>query len=77
MTSFGLRMARCGTKRAACSGRSAATCRTYPVGAAGGSTKLDRAFEIALPTEGGHDLVAIPGSAPVREHRPALFLFRS
>ena len=37
--------------------------RAYTVGAAGGSTKLDRTFEIALPTEGGHDLVAIPGSS--------------
>ncbi len=37
--------------------------RAYTVGPAGGPTKLDRTFEIALPTEGGHDLVAIPGSS--------------
>jgi hypothetical protein len=36
--------------------------RAYDVGPAGGPTRLDRTFEIALPTEGGHDLVAIPGS---------------
>ena len=40
--------------------------RAYNVGPAG-ATKLDRTFEIALPSEGGHDLVAIPGS-------PRLFL---
>ena len=37
--------------------------RGYHVGPAGGPTKLDRTFEIALPAEGGHDLVAIPGSS--------------
>jgi hypothetical protein len=37
--------------------------RGYDVGPAGGPTKLDRTFEIALPSQGGHDLVAIPGSS--------------
>jgi hypothetical protein len=37
--------------------------RAYSVGPAGGATKLERTFEIALPDEGGHDLVAIPGSS--------------
>ena len=37
--------------------------RAYTVGPAGGPTRLDRTFEIALPNEGGHDLVAIPGSS--------------
>lgn len=41
--------------------------RAYHVGPAGGPARLDRTFEIALPDEGGHDLVAIPGS-------PRLFL---
>ena len=41
--------------------------RAYTVGAAGGPTRLERTFELALPSEGGHDLVAIPGS-------PRLFL---
>ncbi len=41
--------------------------RAYDVGPAGGPTRLDRTFEITLPTEGGHDLVAIPDS-------PRLFL---
>jgi hypothetical protein len=36
--------------------------RAYTVGPAGGPTRLERTFEIALPSEGGHDLVAIPGS---------------
>jgi hypothetical protein len=33
--------------------------RAYNVG----PIRLERTFEIALPTEGGHDLVAIPGSS--------------
>jgi hypothetical protein len=37
--------------------------RAYTVGPAGGPARLDRTFEIALPSEGGHDLVAIPGSS--------------
>jgi PAS domain S-box-containing protein len=37
--------------------------RAYSVGPAGGPTNLERTFEIALPDEGGHDLVAIPGSS--------------
>ncbi len=37
--------------------------RAYTVGPAGGPAKLDRTFEVALPTEGGHDLVAIPGTS--------------
>jgi hypothetical protein len=41
--------------------------RAYTVGPAGGPARLERTFEIALPDEGGHDLVAIPGS-------PRLFL---
>src|SRR5688500_17429583 len=36
--------------------------RAYSVGAPGGQTRLERTFEIALPNEGGHDLVAIPDS---------------
>ena len=36
--------------------------RAYRVGPAGGATKLEKTFELALPTEGGHDLVAIPDS---------------
>jgi len=36
--------------------------RAYTVGAPGGPARLDRTFEIALPSEGGHDLVAIPNS---------------
>ena len=35
--------------------------RAYTVGAAG-ATRLTRAFELALPDEGGHDLAAVPGS---------------
>ena len=41
--------------------------RAYNVGPPAGPTTLDRTFEIALPSEGGHDLVAMPGS-------PRLFL---
>jgi hypothetical protein len=37
--------------------------RAYNIGPAGGPTRLDRTFEIALPDEGGHDLVAIPASS--------------
>jgi hypothetical protein len=37
--------------------------RAYKVGPAGGPTTLERALEITLPTEGGHDLVAVPGSS--------------
>ena len=37
--------------------------RAYNIGPSGGPIKLDRTFEIALPSEGGHDLVAIPGSS--------------
>jgi Family of unknown function (DUF6528) len=37
--------------------------RAYDVGPAGGPTRLDRTFEISLPTEGGHDLVTIPDSS--------------
>ena len=37
--------------------------RAYNVGPAGGPTRLERTFEIALPSEGGHDLVAVPGSS--------------
>src|SRR5688500_6271615 len=33
--------------------------RGYTLGPAGGPTRLERAFEVALPSEGGHDLVAI------------------
>ena len=40
--------------------------RAYTLGAPG-STRVERTFELALPSEGGHDLVAIPGS-------PRLFL---
>jgi hypothetical protein len=36
--------------------------RAYTVGQNGGETKIERTFEIQLPTEGGHDLVPIPGS---------------
>src|SRR5688572_10243783 len=36
--------------------------RAYTVGTTGGPTRLQRTFEVALPDEGGHDLVAIPGS---------------
>jgi hypothetical protein len=37
--------------------------RAYTVGPNGGPVRLERTFEIALPTEGGHDLVAVPGSS--------------
>ena len=37
--------------------------RGYTLGPAGGPTRLERAFEVALPSEGGHDLVAIPDSS--------------
>jgi hypothetical protein len=37
--------------------------RAYAVGPAGGPARLERTFEIPLPVEGGHDLVAIPGSS--------------
>ena len=37
--------------------------RAYNIGPTGGPIRLDRTFEIALPSEGGHDLVAIPGSS--------------
>jgi hypothetical protein len=37
--------------------------RAYNVGPNGGPVRLERTFEIALPSEGGHDLVAIPGSS--------------
>jgi len=37
--------------------------RAYTVKSARGSVGLERTFEIPLPDEGGHDLVAIPGSA--------------
>jgi hypothetical protein len=36
--------------------------RAYSVSGAGGSTRLERTYELPLPSEGGHDLVAIPGS---------------
>jgi hypothetical protein len=36
--------------------------RAYAVGPSVAGTKLERTFELALPSEGGHDLVAIPGS---------------
>lgn len=36
--------------------------RAYNVGPPGGPTTLERTFEVALPSEGGHDLVAIAGS---------------
>ena len=36
--------------------------RAYAVGAPGGSTTLDRRFEIPLPDRGGHDLVALLNS---------------
>lgn len=36
--------------------------RAYTIGAADGST-LDRTFEVALPSEGGHDLVPVPDSS--------------
>ena len=41
--------------------------RAYHVSDAADPTRLERTFEIALPSEGGHDLVAIPGT-------PKLFL---
>jgi hypothetical protein len=41
--------------------------RAYAIGAGVTDTKLERAFELALPDAGGHDLIAIPGS-------PRLFL---
>jgi hypothetical protein len=37
--------------------------RAYTVGPAGGPVRLERTFELALPDEGGHDLIAIPGSS--------------
>jgi hypothetical protein len=37
--------------------------RAYDARPNGGAVRLERTFEIALPTEGGHDLVAIPGSS--------------
>jgi hypothetical protein len=37
--------------------------RGYDIGPATGRTRLERTVEIALPSEGGHDLVAIPGSS--------------
>jgi hypothetical protein len=36
--------------------------RAYEVAPAGLSVTLGRTFEVALPSEGGHDLVPIPGS---------------
>jgi hypothetical protein len=36
--------------------------RAYTIGPDAGPVKLDTTFEIALPDEGGHDLVAIPAS---------------
>jgi hypothetical protein len=36
--------------------------RAYGISPPGSPTRLERTFEIALPSEGGHDLVAIPGS---------------
>ncbi len=41
--------------------------RAYDVGAPGGTTRLNRTFEFALPDEDGHDLTAVPAS-------PRLFL---
>ena len=56
-------MARCGTTSDGCCGHSAATCCVGTASARpGGPTRLERTFEIALPNEGGHDLVAIPDS---------------
>lgn len=37
--------------------------RAYNIGSDGTPLELDRTFEIALPAEGGHDLVAIPDSS--------------
>jgi hypothetical protein len=37
--------------------------RGYRIGPAGGPTRLERAFEVLLPDEGGHDLVPVPGSS--------------
>jgi hypothetical protein len=37
--------------------------RAYSVSGAGGSTRLERTYELPLPSEGGHDLVAIPSSS--------------
>jgi hypothetical protein len=37
--------------------------RAYRIGPDAGPVKLDKTFEIALPDEGGHDLVAIPASS--------------
>jgi hypothetical protein len=37
--------------------------RAYNVSGAGGTTRLERTHETPLPSEGGHDLVAIPGSS--------------
>ena len=37
--------------------------RAYSVSGAGGSTRLERTYELKLPSEGGHDLGAIPGSS--------------
>jgi hypothetical protein len=36
--------------------------RAYSVGAVGGLIKLERTFEVPLPSPGGHDLIAIPDS---------------
>src|SRR5688572_10060064 len=37
--------------------------RAYTIGPGAGPIRLDKTFEIALPDEGGHDLVAIPASS--------------
>ena len=37
--------------------------RAYSVSGTGGSTRLERTYELPLPSEGGHDLVPIPGSS--------------
>ncbi|MGH9309167.1 MAG: DUF6528 family protein [Vicinamibacterales bacterium] len=37
--------------------------RAYTIGPTDGAARLDRTFEIALPSEGGHDLVPIPDSS--------------
>jgi hypothetical protein len=44
--------------------------RAYRVSAPDGRTTLERTFEASLPTQGGHDLIAIPGS-------PCLFVSTS
>lgn len=36
--------------------------RAYAIGPAAGPTRLARAYELKLPSAGGHDLAAIPGS---------------